>query len=133
MGEVYCARDPRLGREVAITAGAVEAVEAVVSSANGSQTDHGSCPSEKCPTKVATKPEIVIETCPIGMAYGGDRVLNFGVATILKLIATIPFTGIDSHQAASHTLNPVHPTVTRGGSVSQLLFLPPAAEAAPVT
>ena len=44
-----------------------------------------------------------------------------------------PFSGIDSHQAASHTLNPVHPNVTRCGSVSQLLFLPPAAKAAPVT
>jgi len=43
------------------------------------------------------------------------------------------FSGIDSHQAASHTVNPVHPNVTRCGSVSQLLFLPPAAKAAPVT
>jgi hypothetical protein len=48
--------------------------KAVVSSANGSQMDHGSCPSEKCQPRRPQNLRLSIETGPIGMACVGDRV-----------------------------------------------------------
>jgi hypothetical protein len=45
---------------------------------------------------------------------------------LISSINTRAFSGIDSHQAASHTLNPVHPTVTRSGSVRPASVLPAA-------
>jgi hypothetical protein len=56
------------------TAGNGKQWKAVVSSANGSQTDHGSCPSEKCQPRWPQNLRFSIETGPIGMACVGDRV-----------------------------------------------------------
>jgi len=55
--------------------------------------DHGSCPSERCQPRWPQNLRFSIETGPNRHDLCRRPSFNFGVATILKLIATSPFQG----------------------------------------